>query len=156
MSVNEGYMSDVKAKLIEKIVASHVDLTASKVHADWKLNIAKLGQTQLPAVTVRMMPSHTKELVYGRQLEKTKQGVHVVYNFTAHVWALRASGGMKAETAMDVADAIETYLLKSGQDTTTGIIRIVDIVKRESQPERGARRYQRIIMNGRIFVRKPF
>jgi len=153
---NEGYMNDVKVKLLEIIVASHVDLTSAKVHANWKLNIAKMGQEDLPAVTIRIMPSATQESVYGRQLEKTKQGVHIVYNFTAHIWALRTSGDVEAETVQDLADAIESYLLQNGQDTTTGIIRVFDITKRESQPDRGARRYKRIIMTGRIHARKPF
>jgi hypothetical protein len=156
MSANEGYMNDVKVKLIEKIVASHVDLTASKVHADWKLNVWKLAQSAMPAVTVRIMPSVSKDIAYGRQVSKTQKGLYVIYSFSAHIWAVRASGSVKAESAQDLADAIETYLLQNAQDTTTGIVYVFDITKRESQPERGAKRYQRIIMNGKILARKPF
>jgi len=154
--VNKGYEYDVKNKLAYFISQADASLQPQDDHVllNWKTNIWKLTESKFPVVTLRMMPSASKDFVYGRQVGG-ETGIHIIYSFTAHVFAMvKATGNAKARDALDLADKIETYLLKQS-DSITGIEHIFDISKRESEPDRGARRVSRVIMTGRILVKKP-
>jgi len=156
---NEGYMYDVKNKLASLISSADADLSPQTTHVllDWKIDISKLTEAKFPVVTLRIMPSSTRDFLYGRQTESSERGVYIVYAFTAHIFAYHSStGNAKAKAAQDLADKIESYLLQNNKDDTTGIADIFGIVKRESEPSRGARRISRIIMNGYILAKKPF
>lgn len=155
--VTEGYIYDVKNKLAYFISQADATLQPQDDHVylNWTTAIYKLTQANFPVVTLRIMPSAARELVYGRKTKSNETGVFIIVSFTAHVFAMvKTTGNAKAKDAMDLADKIETILLQS-TDSATGIQYIYDITKRESEPDRGAKRVSRIIMTGRILVKKP-
>ena len=157
-----GCMSIVKAKVISIIEDSDSSLTPitspSEWHhviGNWRLKNWELQESRLPLVTVRLGTGRFTDVAYGRKITSTTHGLYVVYPFSAHVFAINATTGLKAKNAMDLADAVIEYLENYGGDATSGILYFYEITARESEVEGGPTRFSRIIIEGFISCKRP-
>lgn len=150
-------MDTIKEKLADLIAASNADLSPQATHVllNWKVNIWNISQANMPVVTLKFGPSPITNYHYGRG--GTTRGYYILYSFTAHIWAVRGSGSTQhMKNASDYANDIIEYLIKNNKDETSGIRDIINLIPRESQPDKGSRRYSRVILTGNVVAFKPF
>ena len=157
-----GCMSIVKAKVISIIEDSDSSLTPitspnewHHVIGNWRLKNWELQESRLPLVTVRLGTGRFTDVAYGRKITSTTHGLYVVYPFSAHVFAINATTGLKAKNAMDLADAVIEYLENYGGDATSGILYFYEMTARESEVEGGPTRFSRVIIEGFVSCKRP-
>jgi len=157
-----GHMEVVKSKIISIIEDADSDLTAitspSEWHhviGNWRVQNWELQESRLPLVTVRLGTGRFTDVAYGRKITSTTHGLYVVYPFSAHVFAINSTTGLKAKNAMDLADAIIEYLENYGGDSTSGILYFYEMTARESEVEGGPTRFSRIIIEGFVTCKRP-
>ena len=130
------------------------------VTCNWRDDIHLLAR-RLPFISVRISPASLWD-VYDRDIGESEMGSMADYWFTVHVFHSNCDSASyagdpshecyeceKGKFAQDVADRITSYLLQNmiGWD--------VDNFKtRESEPSRGARRISRVIIEGRLQVKR--
>jgi hypothetical protein len=153
-------MATVKSAVVTHI--SEADATLLPVTTHVLLSdddeIWKYDTNNLPIVTVRIGPSTDSEDFFGRQLggaSSKKVGNHVRYFFTAHLFhnMNTTANQDKNKTAMDLAEKIKEYLLRS-EDAISGIFHYQEITTREARS--GMAKVAKIIIEGYVFARRPF
>lgn len=157
--MTQGHIHTVKSALMQLISLADATLNDEvdfkHVLGNWRLNVWALSDDKFPIVTVRMGPSSDLEVAYGRRIRHNQFGQYVVYSWSAYVFAFHATTeDLVSKTAMDLADAIKTYLAKACH-ATSGIPYIYDMTIRESEPARGSQRISRIIIEGRLIAKRP-
>lgn len=114
---------------------------------------------KLPVVTVRISPSRTEEMSYGRRIPQS--GSMVVCSFTAHCFAEACTdeGEEKYKNAHDLADRIMAYfstrLWEQSPHRCYPIVDIYNLSTRESEPKQGPKRkICRMILEGTILAKR--
>lgn len=153
--VTEGNLADVKNAIITHISEADASLIPLIEHIflKWNLNIWETNTDKMPVVTVRVGPVNINETAYGRILSSTKKGTYATFYFTMHVHHSIDSGTEPSKNAMDLADKIVTKLEKSA-DAASGIVYYSGVTYREASGMHHG--LARIIIEGYVFVRRPF
>lgn len=153
--VTEGNLVDVKDAIMTHISEADVSLTpkAEHVFPKWRLDVWESDTDKMPVVTVRVGPANINETAYGRMLSSVIKGTYATFYFTAHVHHEIASGTEPSTTVMNLADKIITKLEKS-EDEASGIVHYSGITYREASGMHDG--LARIIIEGYVFVRRPF
>lgn len=136
-----------------------------EVSGNWREDIKKLAR-RLPFISVRISPGNIWD-VYDRDIGEAnplQRGSLVNYRFSIHVFHSNCNcdsysgtpadyryGCEKGMFAQGVADRIVDYLIP--QPSPVGFD--IDTVSiRESEPSRGAHRVSRVIIEGRIQIKR--
>jgi len=155
--MTQGYMADVKQKIIDLIALADTTINGTAhVLGNWKLSNWELENSKLPIVTIRLGTTGENE-VYGRYIDPSTRGAFITFPFSAHVFNSHSTttNTLKAKKAMDLADKIVTYLEKVTFDASSGIMYFYDLSVRESDSESGPINYSRVIIEGFVAVRRP-
>jgi len=130
------------------------------VSGNWRDDIHMMSR-RLPFISVRISPVNLWD-VYDRDIGETDMGSIADYWISIHVFHSNCRSESydddpthecyeceKGKFAQDVADRIESYLLRNmiGFD-------VDNFTTRESEPSRGAHRISRVIIEGRIQVKR--
>lgn len=160
MTVGGHY--DVKDKLMDLIVLADTSLSPKATHVlgHWRPQTWELTDDKMPIVTVRIGPVTIEETSFGRKIRHNVTGTYAAFFFTLQVWAKNATITstvlLKEKDVMVLADKIVTYLKKYSGDATSGIAYFRDVSFRGADPEGGPLSYSRVIIDGFIFVKRPF
>lgn len=153
----KGRMNAAKESLISKIQTYDPTLT---VIDSWRLNKWDFNAFTSNLVSIKIMPSRMNRLSYGSMITENYFGQYYSYRFTLHVLArYDETQTIHAKTAMDIANGIVKYLRINQQDTNKGVLSILDITARESDPSgmtRGGAYMGRIIIDGLMFCERPY
>jgi hypothetical protein len=113
---------------------------------------------EVPFVTIRLGPSSTQELFYGRLLKgSTSEKGHITsIFFTCHVWdEQQESAEPEDSPSMNLADMIVSHLLRYvGDDTTTGIQYFESLNTRPIEPITGPTKLCRVSIEGYVIVKR--
>lgn len=146
-----GRMNAVKARLMAMIQAYDGTFTVvDELRGNiWDYNV--------PFASVKIMPSREQKLSFGHQAVQAYGGQYYLYNFTIHVFdEHHSSDQLRAKTVQQYAAGIIKYFRRNNQDAASGIIDIIDMRYRESDPSKGAKRYSRMIISGRVLAVRPW
>jgi hypothetical protein len=154
--MTQGNMSVVKMKICDHISESDSSLQPRATHVlpSSDEQMWKYDTNNLPIVTVRIGPSSLQEPLMGRMCSGV-WGSFVTYFFTAHIFTRinETADEDKTKDAMDLADAVEEYLLRS-KDDESGIAYYYEITKRESPS--GMAKIAKVIVEGFVYCKKSF
>ena len=153
-------MAIIKQKLCDLIKEAcleySVDIT---VLQDWTFPLYK---AKFPLATVRVGTSSIVNPIYGRFtgreiLWARERGDFVFFTFSIHIFAKHdETAVLKAKTAQDIAMMIYKYLLTHSYQPSVGMLDIVNVTMRESEPATGGTlRLSRVIMEGIILAFRP-
>ena len=152
-----GRMNYAKESLISKIQTYDSTLT---VIDSWRLNKWDFDAMTSNLVSIKIMPSRMNRLNYGSMIVNDNFGQYYSYHFTLNVLAkYDETQVIHAKTAMDTANGIVNYLRINQTDSDKGILSIVDITARESDPSgltRGGAYMARVIVDGTLFCERPY
>jgi len=145
--MSSGKFNETKKTLISKIKLAVPEATVS---GNWRQDVGELVRN-LPFVTVRL--SEVLSDVYDRNIGETSEGSIADYHFSAYIFHSNCNdvGEEKGKHAQNIADRIISYLVV--QPSIIGFD-IYDMTSRESEPERGASRISRVIVEGQINVKR--
>ena len=113
-------------------------------------------------VSIKINPSRLQKLNYGNEIVNVHEGVYYLYNFSLHIIARydwTREDELESKLAYDKANAIVTYLRGHNKDPDSGIIDIVNITSRESDPSGGTQagaHMARVIVEGYILAERPW
>jgi hypothetical protein len=118
-------------------------------------------------VSVKIMPSKMARLNFGSMITNQYFGQCYVYRFTMHVISRYVNLTtypepvplLEGKTAMNIAKGLINYLRVNQSDPTKGVLAIMDITARESDPAgltRGGAHMARIIVEGTAFAERPY
>lgn len=158
--LQKGRMNAVKDALMMKVQAAIP--TATVIDA-WRFPTYNFSSFNGVLVSVKINPSRFQKLNYGNQIIEGSGQYHT-YNFSLHVLARYDPfpfGGaeLESKTAYDTANAIITYLRVHQQDIDRGVLNILNITARESDPAGGAEKgahMARIIIEGTVLAERPW
>ena len=155
-----GRLESLKKRLIT-LIDTAVSSNPYFCHTTGEWSDIPRQMTHLPLVTVRLGTSIPADEHYGLLLssdnQETIKGRFEYVPFTAHVFAsaCKESGEEEIRYAHQVSDAIIDYLeQRRFAQTAYEIHDIDDMTQRESIPEGLPRNVKRMIVEGRLFVRK--
>lgn len=143
-----GKFNETKKALIAEVEAAIPEAT---VEGNWREGIGEIVR-HLPFITVRMKDVLAD--VYDRNIGDTSgDGCIAHYPFSLFIFHSNCleSGEEKGKYAQDVADRIMSYI--APQPSSIGYD-IGEMSMRESEPERGAHRISRVIVEGSIHVKR--
>jgi hypothetical protein len=148
----KGRMNTVKARIIAMIKLAHAGMT---VIDEYKL---KTWDIDFPLATVKLNISEEKKLSYGNKLPDGTRGQYFYYRFTIHVFTVpNDADQLKAKDAQEIAEEISKYFRRNNKDSTSGILDIMNLSCRESDPEpHGTRRMVRVIITGDVLCERPW
>jgi hypothetical protein len=140
-----GKFNETKKALIE---AMELAVPEATISGNWRQTIGHLVEN-LPFVTVRLQHLPLED-VYDRNIGEASDGSIATYRFSAHVFHSNCmeDGEEKGKYAQDVADRIESYLIKNvpvGYD-------IFGVGVRESGGDSAGSRISRVVVEGSINV----
>lgn len=154
-------MDEAKKRLLDLIELAE---PVAHVYGDWRLGIEAIYNPRispkLPVVTVRLSPARVVPSFYGRVWTETEEGDVGFYSFTAHCFAsaCTASGEEEYKYAHNLADKIMKYLgsqdWNSSPHDSYPIGDVFNMQARESEPEGGARKVCRVIIEGTMMVKR--
>lgn len=107
---------------------------------------------KMPFASVRIGPSISQDLVFGRKTPEV--GQYEIVNFSIHVFASNSTTGEKAKLAHEAADDIKTYINqhRTAYKITNEVHDIYDITIRESPPK--SFKLSRMILEGKLWVKR--
>jgi hypothetical protein len=142
-----GKFNETKKDFMAKIKLAVPEAT---VEGNWRQDIGNMVRN-LPFVTVRL--SEVLSEVYDRDIGESSSGSIADYHFSAYVFHSNCNdaGEEKGKHAQDVADRIMSYFEK--QPSCIGFD-VYDTTARESEPERGASRISRVIVEGQLHIKR--
>jgi regulation of enolase protein 1 (concanavalin A-like superfamily) len=153
----KGRMNAAKESLISKIQTYDPTLVVMDA---WRLNKWDFDAQTQNLVSIKIMPSRMNRLNYGSMITESYFGQYYSYHFTLHVLTkYDDTKTIHAKTAMDIANGIVNYLRINQSDLNKGVLNIIDITARESDPygmTRGGAFMARIIVDGTIFCERPY
>ncbi len=155
----KGRMNAVKGGLMRMILV--VDPTFTIIDA-WRMGTWQFSSFTGTLVSVKMNPSRLQKLNYGNEIVNVHEGVYYLYHFSLHVIArydFALENDLESKTAYDKANAIVTYLRAHNKDPDSGIVDIVNITSRESDPSGGTQagaHMARVIIEGFILAERPW
>lgn len=164
----KGRMNAVKESLMNKISAYGATTLYNLTVIDaWRMKTYNFNAFQGNLISVKIMPSRMSRLNYGSMITNQYFGQCYVYRFTMHI--LSSYVGLstfpepipliEAQTAMNIANGLINYLRVNQTDPDKGVLAIIDITARESDPAgltRGGAHMARIIVEGVVFAERPY
>lgn len=155
-----GGIAKVKAKLQDIIVAVDTRLIPKATHISFNWKNPIINDEIAPIVTMRLGTIQYNETVYGRKLSSTKTGHLITIPFSLHVWNEKLNYELQdgvdesiptTELAEKIIDALESFPNDGGN---SGICYFHNITSRESEPERGPKNMNRVIIEGFMIVKR--
>lgn len=142
-----GKFNETKKALIAQIQSAIPEAT---VEGNWREGIGDIVRN-LPFITVRLKDVLAD--VYDRNIGETSDGCIAHYPFSLFIFHSNCleSGEEKGKYAQDVADRVMSGL--APQPSSIGYD-IGEMSARESEPERGAHRISRVIVEGSIHIKR--
>lgn len=143
-----GWFSEIKEEFKGHLRSCIVEAT---VTGDWRVDTHTFARN-LPFLSVRIGPELWTN-VYDRNIGSVGYGALADYAFSIHCFHSNCyeDGEEKGKYAQDLASRIIDCL--TTQESPVGAD-IHDITARESEPSRGAHRISRVIIEGRIHVKR--
>lgn len=163
----KGRMNAVKESLINKITTYGATTLYNLTIIDaWRMHTYDFQAYNGNLVSIKIMPSRMMRLHYGSMITNRYFGQCYTYRFTLHILAkyvevdgLTNTEPIHGKTAMNIANGIVNYLRQNQVDTDKGVLNIINITARESDPSgltRGGAYMARIIVEGEILAERPY
>lgn len=146
----KGWFSEIKEDL-----KGHLEscITEASVSGNWRENIREFSRN-MPFISVRLGPE-TWDDVYDRRVVELcgNFGTLADYAFSLHIFHSNCTtaGEEKGKYAQDLASRIITCFTQCPAPVGADIY---DIRARESEPTRGGHRISRVIITGRITIKR--
>jgi hypothetical protein len=156
----KGRMNAIKESLETKIVAAVANATVIDA---WRMPTYSFVGFNGPLVSIKINPSKQQKLSYGEAITNNYKGTYYLYHFSLHVLApydfSLEETGLESQPCYNYANQIITYLRIHNTDSNKGILDIIQITARESDPAggpKGGAHMSRVIVEGYILVERPW